>query len=300
MGVRSITFAAAGLLFLAALTLAAPTLGVSEEALVSVQRVLFLLTLVLEAMVVVGAWRVLSSFERGEVKWIQWVLFGAFMAVRFVAELRLLTLYFDLLPEPLRHEGPARFFYIDVLRFTYSISDLLLIVGLVYTWDALFGRVLFGRGQGARVPLRLRSRDAPWFLLMPLLPVGALLLRRGLATHTVTAVMPESDDPWLQAYRLLAVVLVTISVFLCAVLLSFARQLGTGAVARVWWAIVAAGVGRALSFLVLAAVAPLSAGTAVVLEQLFLLYFAWCWLAAVQYERALGSLFQIEPGDGTP
>jgi hypothetical protein len=239
-----------------------------EDALVVVQRVLFVGTLLVELLALRGAAQCRARFETGDPGRTTWTLFTAFLAVRVIAEIRLLTLYFELVPGL---EGtPWGTLYVVVLRYLYTVSDLCVVVGLV-------GMIRTLRGLG--LPFSLRVSDFVAMALVAALPVVALALRERL---TDTAAL--AADQAILAYRMVAVSLTAIVAMLCIAILRYARQMQGGALARIWGAIVVAGLARTASFVGLAIVGGAWGNVA---EQVLLLVFALAWLRAGGEQRRL-------------
>ncbi|MEL6761393.1 MAG: hypothetical protein AAFP04_13475 [Myxococcota bacterium] len=280
---RPLLIGAIGVLALGSLSFVLVGTGASPEDLTGVQRALFVLTYIFQLATLVAVFRLRALYAPDEPKRVQWTLFSGFFLLRVIAETRLMTLYFDWIPSAIGDDATLKAIYLDGLRFLYTLSDLLLIAGLAYLWNALAG--FGGREERPRLRLRVGRGDIPWLALLPALPIAAFALRKQMANHTITADGAGAPDPWLQLYRLMAVVLSTVTVGLCAILLGYSRQMGGGAVARIWTCIVAAGIARALSFVALAVFTLLSTGVAVIVEQAFLFYFVWCWWTAVRLER---------------
>jgi hypothetical protein len=241
---------------------------IDESVLVVVQRVLFVGTLAIELLALLGAAQCRARFERGDPGRTTWTLFTAFLAVRVIAELRLFTLYFELVPGL---QGTAwGTFYVVVLRYLYTVSDLCVVVGLVGMIRAL-------RGLG--LSFSLRPSDLVAMVLVAALPVVAFVLRERL---TRTAAL--AADEAILAYRMIAVSLTAIVAMLCIAILRYARQMQGGALARIWGAIVVAGLARTASFVALAIVGGTWGNIA---EQVLLVVFALAWLRAGQEQRRL-------------
>ena len=259
----------AAVVFLAVYALA------SADAALQVQRGLFVATLLLQLVALGLAFWVRGRFEPGETNRILWTLVLAFLAVRVLAESRLLTLYFDWIPVFIDGSPTLRRVYVDVLRFLYTLSDLFLIAALV-------------------VAIRLYRAVGLAFSILPrdLIYIGVVALAAGIVfvvrenmVFTFTAT-PAS----VQSYRVIAAALATVVVCLCLIIRRFVLQTGGGVLARVWTAIILAGVARALSFVTIALVSAHATIIAEFVEQAFLWVFASAWLVALSRQRELLSL----------
>ena len=94
-----------------------------------------------------------------------------------------------------------------------------------------------------------------------------------------------TSDRHVVTYRLIAVFVGALIASLCVVIRRYAIQMGGGMVARLWNTVVAAGIARALSFLVLALMLKWWKAGAQFSEQYFLWIFAGCWLLAALFQR---------------
>ena len=234
-------------------------------------RALFVVTLVVQAAALRGAARCRAGFAPGDLGHRTWSLFTAFLAIRLLAELRLATLYFGLGPT---EDGAWRTLYVVVLRYLYSVSDALVILGLLGMIGGL-------RGLGLHFALRQRDRIA--MLLVAGMPPIAFVLHERL-----TGFVGLENDRSILIYRLVAVTITAFVAMLCIAILRYVRQMGGGALARVWGAVVVAGLARAASFVALAIVGVWSRAWADVVEQSLLLLFALAWWQAVRAQRRLG------------
>jgi hypothetical protein len=241
-----------------------------SEIVLVLHRGLFVATVAVQLAALVGAARSRSGFQPDDLGHRTWSLFTAFLAIRLLAELRLATLYFGLGPT---EEGAWRTFYVVVLRYLYTVSDALVILGLVAMIRGL-------RGLGLHFELRQRERIA--MLLVAAMPPIAFALHERL-----TGFVGLSDDRSILVYRLVAVTITAFVAMLCIAILRYVRQMGGGAVARVWGAVVLAGLARAASFVTLAIVGVWSRPWADVAEQSLLMIFALAWWRASRQQRRL-------------
>jgi hypothetical protein len=237
---------------------------------VAAQRALFVITVVLEVLALQQAWRCRTGFARGDPGRTLWSLIATFLAVRVLAELRLMTLYFDLVPEVIARSDVAVQVYVVVLRYLYTASDLLLAI-------ALFAMIRSYRSLGLH--FGVQRRDRATIAVVMALPVVAWLLR-----HRLTAFI-DGDDQSIAVYRLVAVTVSAVIAALCIVVFRYVSQMGGGALAKVWRAAVVAGVARAASFVVLAVVSIASAAWASLAEQALLVVFATAWIVAARRQR---------------
>jgi hypothetical protein len=241
-----------------------------DSLLGGLHHILFVGTVLLTLVAFGGALRCRAGFGPDDLGRRTWTFFAAFLGIRILAELRLFTIYFDLVPE-LSNAG--RVFYIVVLRYLYTLSDLMMIAGLVSTIRGY-------RGLGLH--FAVQRRDEIGIAVLAVLPIAAFVLRDHL-TVFVTA----RDDQAILVYRLVAVTVTAVVAALCIVILRYVRQMGGGALARVWGAVVVAGLARAASFVALAAVTSVSSAWGDVVEQTLLLVFAAAWLTAAGLQRRL-------------
>jgi hypothetical protein len=248
------------------------------------QRVVFVVTLLLELVALVGAWRCRRGFELGDPGRRLWSLVSGFLLVRILAELRLTTLYFDLVPESVASSEAASYVYVVVLRYLYTTSDVILVV-------ALLSMIRSYRSLGLH--FRVQRRDWAIIAMVLVLPAVAWLLRHRLHAFLL------GDDPTIVTYRLVAVTISALVAALCIVMLRYVLQMGGGALARVWSAVVVAGVARAVSFVVLAVVTVWSSVWASFGEQLLLLVFAAAWIVAARRQRAILDYGKLRSGESS-
>lgn len=244
------------------------------------QRTLFVLTLILELVAVLGAARCRATFEPGDDGRTLWTLVTAFLGLRLVAELRLATLYFDLVPDAIASSEIASFVYVVVFRYLYTVSDLLVATALILA-------IRTYRSLGLH--FRLERGDRAAIVALASLPLVAMSLRQELTGFLGT------DDPSIVIYRLVAVTLASAIAMLCLIILRFVRQMGGGALARVWSAIAVAGLARAGSFVVLGLVAASSVRWGDLAEQTLLLLFALAWVFATRAQHRLQRLLPERP-----
>lgn len=239
----------------------------------TVTRVVFAGTVLIEIVALSQVLAARKLFHRGDHGYLTWTLVAAFLVVRLVAEVRLLTLTFNLVtpPKPIETASSEMFFYVIVLRYLYTLSDLLFVSALVTTASAY-------RSTGLK--FHLLQRDYLYIALVWMMPVATYLLRANLGLLGIAG-----PDKYVLTYRLVAVCVGALIVSLCLVVRRYAMQMGGGAVARVWSTVVGAGTVRAASFLTLAVLSkwwPVGAGF---LEQYLLWIFAGCWVMAALYQR---------------
>jgi hypothetical protein len=245
--------------------------GPVQHALSVPHHALFVITLLVELVALLGALRCRARFTPGDHGRTTWSLFAAFLAVRVIAELRLLTLYFDLVS--VTDASAWTTFYVVVLRYLYTISDALAATGMIHTIRAL---------RGVGLDFALRGRDIVAMIVVASLPVIAYWLR----DHMSGFVTLEMDRD-IVAYRLVAVTVTAIVAMLCIAILRYVRQMGGGALARVWGAVVLAGLARTASFVALAVISISTPPWGDMAEQILLLVFALAWLRATMEQRRL-------------
>jgi hypothetical protein len=195
------------------------------------------------------------------------------MVVRMIAELRLVTLTFDIIavPRPIDSASPGLFFYVIGLRYLYTASDLLFIAALATTARAY-------KSTGLR--FGLIKQDYLYSLLVWTIPVVTYIFRGNLKLTGLTA-----PDQYIPVYRLVAVFVGAVIVSLCVMVRRYAMQMGGGAVAKVWNTVVIAGISRGASFLALALMSRWWDIGARFFEQYLLFIFAGCWLLAALYQQ---------------
>ncbi len=228
---------------------------------------LFLATLVVECAAVVVAFAGRRRLAVGDPGRRAWTWIGVALALRLLAELRLATLYLDLVPGFILDTGLWDIYFFG-LRYLYTLSDLALLPALLAIRRDL---------QSTGLDFHLRPRDALVLVLLPPLPVTVHLLQSALATGPV--------DAGIHTFRLVGATVGMVVSGVCVVLASPALQMGGGAWAWIWGAAAAAGIARGLAFAA-AAVAP-SLPDSLILEQALLWTFACGWLLATSLHLRL-------------
>lgn len=234
---------------------------------------LFVLTVLVEAVALFQVMATRKLFSQSDPGHLTWSLVAAFLTVRLLAELRLFTITFNIVrvPSPIESAPPALFFYVVVLRYLYTLSDLIFIAALVTTIRAY---------KSTGLNFRLLNQDYFYFLLVWAIPAVTWFFRANLGLSA--AVGP---DKYIPTYRLVAVFVGALIVSLSLIVRRYASQMGGGAVARVWSTVAMAGLFRAASFLALALLSRRWSTLAVFTEQYLLWIFACCWLLAALYQR---------------
>lgn len=235
-------------------------------------RMLFLGTVLVQIVALHQARRVRQRFDPDDRGRLTWTLITLFLLVRIVAELRLTTLYFGLVPGFLANSEAGMFVYKVGLRYLYTASDLLAIAALVSAIAAY---------RAVGLHFRLRPVDYAIALGVALVPAGSFVLRGNLDAFL------HGEDPTIVTYRLVAVCVGAVVAGLSLVLLRYVAQMGGGALAAVWGAAALAGVARTFSFLVLALLSSRWLELAELAEQTLLWAFACGWLIAASSQRAL-------------
>jgi hypothetical protein len=232
-------------------------------------------TVLVEVFALSRILRVRKGFSPSDPGYLTWTLILAFMIIRLVAEARLLTMTYNIVPEYQAGGSAALYFYVVVLRYLYTISDVLFVGALITTIRSY-------RSTG--LPFKLLSVDYLYILALCTLPVITYLFRENLI-QTAFA----SADGYKAFYRLLAVSVGAVIASLCIIVRRYALQMGGGAVARVWNTVVVAGVARDGSFLALALISNWSTPAATFVEQYLLWIFACCWVLAARYQSEVFS-----------
>ena len=241
----------------------------------SMTMVLFGATVLIEVVALAEFVRVRRAFARGDAGYLTWTLTIAFMTVRLVAEARLLTLTYGLVPEYKYGASAGLYVYIIVLRYLYTASDVLFIAALVTTIRSY---------KSTGLPFKIQAVDYFYILALCALPALTFVFRANLIQAAIA-----NPDSYMMIYRLVAVSIGAVIASLCIVVRRFSSQMGGGAVARVWNMVVVAGVARDGSFLALALLSSLSKAVATFVEQYLLAVFAVCWLLAALYQREVFS-----------
>lgn len=222
---------------------------------------LFIATVVVELAAVVVAFAGRARLAPDDPGRRAWTWIGVGLLLRLLAELRLATLYLDVVPGFIGDNERVWAVYFFGLRYLYTLADLALLKGLL-----AIRRDLLSTG----LDFHLRPRDALMLVVLPPLPVTVYLMQSVFLTAPV--------DPGLHTFRLVSACAGALVSGVCVVLASPALQMGGGAWAWIWGAAAAAGIARALAF-TFAAIAPTWAD-ALLVEQLLLWSFACLWLLA--------------------
>ncbi|HWP42019.1 MAG TPA: hypothetical protein VNO14_02200 [Blastocatellia bacterium] len=238
----------------------------------SVTLGIFGATVLVEAVALVQVVRVRRLFSRGDFGYLTWSLIMSFLIVRLIAEVRLTTINFQLVPRYSEGGSEALFFYIIVLRYLYTVSDILFIAALASTIRAY-------RSTGLK--FELLARDYLYMLLVWVMP-GLTYLFHDNLMYSNTA----GADKYIVTFRLVTVSVGALIASLCLAVRRYVLQMGGGAVARVWTMVVMAGIARDASFLALALLSGRWRTSAAFTEQYLLWIFSCCWLMA--------ALFQLE------
>jgi hypothetical protein len=234
---------------------------------------LFAATVLVELFALAQFVRVRRAFAPGDAGYLTWTLIVTFMIIRLVAEGRLLTLTYSLVPEYRDGASSALYFYIIVLRYLYTASDLLFVGALVNTIRSY---------KKTGLPFKLTPVDYLYVVALCTLPVVTYIFRDNLMQAAIA-----NPDSYMMVYRLVAVTVGAVIASLCIVVRRYASQMGGGAVARVWNMVVIAGVARDGSFLALALISGWSKPAATFVEQYLLWAFACCWMIAALYQNAV-------------
>jgi hypothetical protein len=234
---------------------------------------LFGATVAVEIVVLVQAVAARRMFIAKDPGHLTWSLIAAFLVIRLVAEVRLTTINFGWVPRYTESSAPALFFYIVVLRYLYSLSDLFFIAALITT-------IRTYRSTGLK--FEVLRRDYCYMMLVWSMPVVTYLFRDNLVFSN-----QSGSDLHIGTYRLVTVTVGALIASLCLIVRRYALQMGGGAVARVWNVVVAAGIARGASFLVLALLSNAWRPGAAFIEQYLLWIFSCCWLMAALYQREI-------------
>jgi hypothetical protein len=238
-----------------------------------VVKVLFVVTVMVEIFAllqIVAARRMFSPSDPGH---LTWTFIVAFLVIRLVAELRLISITFDIVQVPASMDSatPLRFFYVVWLRYLYTVSDVLFVGALIATIRAY---------KSTGLKFGLIGRDFLYILLVCAMPVTTYIFRANLGLAGLI-----TSDSHIATYRLVAVFVGALIASLCLVIRRFAVQMGGGAVSRVWSSVAAAGIARDASFLALALLSVWWRPGAEFLEQYLLWIFATLWLLTGIYQQ---------------
>jgi hypothetical protein len=246
-----------------------------EAAGKAVTTSLFAATVIVEFFALARFTRVRRAFSSSDPGYLTWTLIVAFMVIRLVAEARLLTLTYNLVPEYKAGGSSVLYFYVIVLRYLYTLSDLLFV-------GALFTTIRSYKSTG--LPFKVLSVDYLYILALCSLPVITYIFRENLIQTAIA-----TADGYIATYRLVAVSVGAIIASMCIIVRRYALQMGGGAVAKVWNTVVIAGVARDGSFLALALISNWSKPGATFVEQYLLWIFACCWMLAARYQSEVFS-----------
>lgn len=226
------------------------------------------------AVEVIALWQALSArklFSRSDSGHLTWTLIVLFLIVRLAAEARLSTLNFNLVPKYTDGASSGLFFYTIVLRYLYTLSDVLFVCALATTIRAY---------KSTGLKFELMGRDYLYILLVWAMPTVTYIFRGNLVNSNIT-----TADSHIATYRLVAVIVGAVIATLCLIVRRYVVQMGGGAVARVWNTVVVAGIARDASFLCLALVSNWWRPGAAFAEQYLLWIFSCCWLLAALYQQ---------------
>ena len=228
-------------------------------------------TVVVEVIALVFSTRIRRDFEPGEPSRATWSLIVGFLSVRILAELRLLSFYFEIVPGFVTDSPTLANVYGVWLRYLYTLADLLMVAALLNTIRAY-------RSLGLQFELRVRD----WVAIgaVASMPLVVVLLRDQLTTDAKIADAELS----LTIYRMVAASVGAVIAALSLAVLRFVQLMGGGQLARVWGAIGVAGLARAASFVALALLSGVSTEAADLGEQAMLWVFASAWLVGVAWQ----------------
>ncbi len=237
----------------------------------SVTRLLFALTVVVEIAALMQVILSRRMFSPSDPMHLTWTLIAAFLIVRLLGQVRLLTLTFNFIPT-YSETGPRWLFYYVVWgRYLYTLGDLLFVASLITTVRAY---------KLTGLKFELIGRDFLYISILWVIPFITYVFRQNLALGGII-----TTDGYVVTYRLIAVFVGALIASLCVAIRRYTIQMGGGMVARVWNTVVLAGTARALSFLVLSLMLRWWKPGAQFAEQYLLWIFAACWLIAALYQQ---------------
>lgn len=237
----------------------------------AVTRALFTATVLVEIVALVKVVAARKIFSPSDPMHLTWSLIAAFLTVRLLGEARLLTLTFNLIFTYTQGGPNWLFYYVVGGRYLYTAGDLLFIAALITTIRAY---------KMTPLQFRLIGRDFFSMAVLWVIPFVTYAYRANLALGGII-----TTDHYVVTYRLVAVFVGALIASLCVVIRRYAIQMGGGMVARLWNTVVAAGIARALSFLVLSLMLRWWKIGAQFSEQYFLWIFAGCWLLAAMAQQ---------------
>ena len=242
-----------------------------DDSASAVTRLLFAITVAVEIAALMQVIRSREMFSPSDPMHLTWTLIAAFLIVRLLAEFRLLTLTFSLIPTYTEASPNWLFYYVVGGRYLYTLGDLLFVASLITTVRAY---------KVTGLKFELLRRDFLYIAILWAIPFITYVYRENLALGGII-----TTDRYVVTYRLIAVFVGALIASLCVVIRRYAIQMGGGMVARVWNTVVVAGTARALSFLVLSLMLKWWKPGAQLAEQYLLWIFAGCWLIAALYQQ---------------
>ncbi|MBI3654672.1 MAG: hypothetical protein HY231_26875 [Acidobacteria bacterium] len=245
------------------------------EQATSVTLSFFAVTVLIELVALGRIFQVRKAFSPGDSGYSIWTLILATMCVRLLAEGRLFTLTTHLVPEYQEGASNLLFFFVVVLRYLYTVSDVLFTVALILTIRSY---------KSTGLPFKLLAIDYFYIAALCTLPVITYSFRANLLLSTLSG-----HDGYIATFRLVAVTVGAFIASFCVVVRRYALQMGGGQVAKVWSMVVIAGVARDGSFLTVALLSSWSKSVASFTEQYLLWIFACCWLLAALYQSEVFS-----------
>jgi hypothetical protein len=246
------------------------SLGGADAARALTSQALFSATVLAEIVALSQIAQARKLFSRSDHGYLTWTLILVFLVIRLLAEARLMTLNFRLVPAYKDNPSDLIFFYRFVLRYLYTVSDVMFIGALITTIRSY---------KSTGLKFELMKQDYLYMLLLWAMPIITFIFRENLFSAAA------GNDPYIPTYRLVAVTVGAVIASLCIAVRRYAFQMGGGAVARVWNMVVIAGIARDASFLVLALLTAWSEAGAQFAEQYLLWIFTGCWLLAAIYQR---------------
>jgi hypothetical protein len=260
-------------LFLLPVAFAALVLAGLVDAERVAGRILFGPTVLLEALTLVFALVIRSHLEPSEPVRRTWTLVVIYLSFLLVVELRLASIYLGWVPGFVEKSETLNAFYNDGLRYLYILADLFFVAALVSSIRSF---------KSTGLPFAVIGRDFVYMVLLCVLPVAAYLLHENMAHDKF-----NFSGRALMIFRMASVGTGTVIACLCIVVRRYAIQMGSGALAGVWNAIVLAGIASAVSFIAFALLSVRWMNGAEFFEQYFLWIYAGCFLVAVMRQKDL-------------
>jgi len=238
-----------------------------------VTKGLFAVAVVVEVVALIQMIGARALFARSDPGHLIWTLIVGFMALRLAAEFRNLSIVTGIVqvPASIDTASTGLFVYVVLLRYLYTLADLLFVAALIASIRAY---------KSTELNFELVAIDYFYILMVWAIPIVTYVLRGNLGVAGIS-----NSDKYTPIYRLVAVFVGAVIASLCLVIRRYVVLMGGGAVARIWNSVAAAGISRDASFLALALLSAAWRPGAEFLEQYLIWIFANLWLLAAVYQQ---------------